>query len=93
MLEGLAQIMLGTVIEAQGRCEAALKHWEAVLAGQKMNVLHSEALLKKALCLENLAKVDEAREVYQRLQKDFAKSTAGQKAKSYLRLLDIKKGS
>ena len=92
-LQALVQVMLGTVIEAQGRCEVAVTHWQSVLAMESVGYLHAEALLRQALCFENLSKTSQARDLYQRIQRDHAKSSAGQKAKTYLRLLNIKEGS
>lgn len=89
LLRALSMTMLGTMAEAQGRCEKAIEHWQGVLSLQTAGVFHSDVLLRQALCYESLSNKEKAKEIYGKLGADFADSQAGRRAKSYLRWLEL----
>ena len=90
LLKNLAQMMLGTVVEVQGRCDSAIKHWQEIK--DVKSVLYPEVMLRQALCYETLSQADKAKELYKKIQAEHSESQVSRKAKSYLRLLELKGG-
>ncbi len=85
-LSGLGAMMLASLYEESANCDRALELWDEVI--KKFSFFRTEALLKKALCLED-SDMEQALDIYTRLSVDSPDTSEGVLAK---KLLMIKRG-
>ncbi len=76
-------------LERLGKCDTAITVLDKLISAKHAIYLQADARLQKALCLEQVGKVEEAKVEYENVSKNFADTEAGKNAKKYLRLLDI----
>ena len=87
---GLIHNRMGSALAASSECDKANDHFSKVISAKEQLYLHADATLGKAICLEKLEKIADARDLYKRLADDFADTDSGRSAKTYLRLLSLK---
>lgn len=87
---GLLNAQMGTILNSQGKFDEALTHFSKVLDSKEQEFLHPEVLVKMGLSHEKKGEVDQARAMYERASEEFSSTTAGKRAKSFLRLLELK---
>lgn len=88
-------------LATQGQCQEAIGVWETIESKKKMNFLHEQAQMGRALCLETLGQLEKAESVLKDIvahkpssEKQVPtqqKSEIQRTAEKYLRYLQIKK--
>jgi TolA-binding protein len=63
--------------------------YEAVLHSDGLKVFHSEAMLKLGYCKELSGQKDQARELYEKVSREFPRTEAAQSAQQYLRVMQL----
>lgn len=90
---GLAQMTLGVVALEANQLDVALAAYQTVIANSHQKTFHAEAILKSGIAYQMKNESDKAREAYERVRREFPKSSAGELALSYLLALQTKKGA
>lgn len=90
-LYGLAHFMKGTLQYKNENCQAAIQSWQLVAGSPAADFIHPEALLRQGLCHEKLKQWDEALKSYSRVSEEFKDTDSARRARSFLRLLKLKR--
>ena len=90
MLFAIGHLLRGTALAEKGDCQQAISAWGKVAESKENAFLRPEALLKSAVCHENLNQTDEAQRLYKRVSEEFPESGAAQTAKTMLRALRMR---
>lgn len=86
-LSALLLSQKGTVQANMNDCKSALETWTQILNNKSAQFIHSEALLKQALCYEKLEDKKKAEETYNRVIAEAKDGTLAKSAEKYLRIL------
>ena len=70
-----------------GECEKALPLLQALGSNSKALVFHLEAGLREGLCLEDLNRLEEAKDSYEKISLQDPEGYTGRLAKDYKKLL------
>ena len=70
----------------------AISTLKTIIAEKSQEHLKADSLLRMGLAYQQMSKVDDAINTFETITRDFAKSDAARTAKSYIRLLKLKKG-
>jgi tetratricopeptide (TPR) repeat protein len=82
------QMRAGDLYAGAGNCEKATAFWQEV--ANSKSFIANQAQLKLGVCLQELGRVEEAKQWFTRLQDEDPNSTEGFSAKRYLRFLKFK---
>lgn len=90
LLGGFWRMHRGLVFLENQKADEALKEYKAVLESKDLKYFHPEALLKTGVAHELKGDSAKAKEVYERLTREFKDTEASTSAQQYLRLLEMK---
>ena len=90
LLGGFWYMQRGVVLMENGQAEPAIEAYDKILKSDSLKAFHPEALLKMGVCREMKGDAGKAREVYERLGREFPETEAAQHAQQYLRLMQMK---
>lgn len=90
LLGGFRLMHRGLAYLENAKAEEALKAYEEVLKSSALNYFHSEALLKSGVAYELKGDAVKAREMYEKLGRDFPNTEASTTGQQYMRLLELK---
>jgi len=86
LLLGLLTLRLSSLLEQTKHCDKALTVLEKLSTAKGNTEFKPEALMRQALCQEELGHNDKAKEIYQKLSTEFSDTQQGQQAQKYLNL-------
>ncbi len=92
VLYGVLTMKLANV-QSLTSCEQAVETWGKVGQSDSFKEFHPEALLRRGLCFEKLAKLDEAKAAYRQVSEKFPMSMGAKTAQKYLLLLEARSGT
>ena len=87
---GMVHNQMGTIYSNLNQYDEAVKHYSLIVEDPKQEHMHPDVLLKMGLAYEKLNQTDQARKMYERVSEEYATSSAGKTAKSYLRIMQLK---
>jgi tetratricopeptide (TPR) repeat protein len=91
VLTGVVKMRAGDLWATAKNCDAAIPFWEPLAQGKGFMV--APAQLKMGVCLQELGRLDEAKNWFQKLIANSPDSVEGFNAKRYLRFIDFKNRS
>ncbi len=90
LLGGFRLMHRGLAYLENAKPDDALKAYQEILKSNSLNYFHSEALLKSGVAYELKGDAAKAREVYEKLGREFPNTEASTTGQQYMRLLDLK---
>lgn len=93
LLFGLTQLHKGLIALENSKPDEAIQFYQSVIGNADQKLLHPEALLKLGVCFESKQDIPKAREMYEKVMKDFSASESAAQAGQLLKLLDLRKAS
>lgn len=91
LLAPLLWMQLASIQSHLDNWDEVIRLYNKVLENPQATSVHADTLLKLGVAFEKIGEWDMARNMYTRASTDYGDSDAGRRARSYLRLLDIKK--
>ena len=88
---GLVFSKIGSVYTYIGKWDQAIEAYSRIVKEKAQAHLHADSLLKVGMIYQKQNKNEKAEEYYRKVDTQFFSSDAGQAARSYLRLLELKK--
>ena len=85
----LLQMRLAQIYTHNKKCDKAIGLYENILKLAESKHLHAEALLKMALCQDDLGKKQEAISNLERIEKEFSGTSSAENAAKYLRFIKV----
>lgn len=82
------ELRAGDLLASSNNCKDAVSHWQIV--ADSKSFVADQAQLKLGVCLQQIGRVDEAKNWFEKIKTDSPNSTEGFNAKRYLRYLDFK---
>ncbi len=86
------QMRAGDLLASQNQCEKALKFWQPITEGSSF--MTSQAKLKKGVCLQEIGKLEEAKNIFEEIKKGSGESQGMNpdsfSATRYLRYIQFK---
>ncbi len=79
LTDGLILMKNGDLLANQDKCDQALDQWKKVISNNRLGYLHDLVRLKSGLCLEKLAKFEDAEKYYDEIIKGSVKKNDAQK--------------
>lgn len=89
---GLIFSKMGSALLALKKYEDAIQQFQKVVDAKGQTHLRADSLLKIGLSYQQMNNEAKAVEAFERITRDFAESDAAAAAKSYIRLINLKKG-
>lgn len=89
VLSGFWNMHRGLVYLENKDAKRALEAYDAVVKSTALKIFHPEALLKMGYCQEVSGDKEKARELYERVGREFPRSEAAQSAQQYLRVMQL----
>lgn len=90
LLGGFWRMHYGLVLLENNQADEALRLYDEVLGTSALKPFHSEALLKTGIANEIKGDAAKARDIYEKLGRDFPNTEASSSAAQYLRLMELK---
>jgi len=90
MLGGFLNMHRGLVYLENKKYDDAVKAYEGVVKSSSLKYFHPEAMLKLGVTFELKGDPTKAREVYEKISREFPASDASKSAQQYIRLLESK---
>jgi TolA-binding protein len=90
LLSGFWLMHRGVTYMENNQVDQAINAYQTVLSTEGLKVFYPEALLKLGVAYELKGDANKAREMYERVGKDFPETEASGTAQQYIRLLELK---